>query len=133
MELRRVDATPNQRSFFRPPTAICVLPSASKNGCISVEETTSNYVCEPTPPPVLPDTKETGTQCCVNTDKCSDFWTRQLHIVATLKRAYNEARSEPSDTLDLLYEQLQKLEALEDTNEHLNSDSQLLRWKTNLC
>ena len=51
--LRRIDATPNQRSFLRPSTAICVLPSASRDACIMVDKPTSNCLCEPTPPPRL--------------------------------------------------------------------------------
>ena len=92
--LRRVDATPNQRSFLRPSVAIWVLPWTSRDACIMVDETTSNYLCEPTPPPVLPDTKDTGVQCCVDTDDYNAFVTNQFDNIATLARTFNEARKE---------------------------------------
>ena len=99
--LRRIDATPNQRSFLRPFTAICVLPSATKDACIMVDEPTSNCLCEPTPPPVLADANDTGVQCCVDADQNSAFLTQQFNNVTTLERAFKEARKEASNTLDV--------------------------------
>ena len=84
-----------------------------------VDEATSNCLCEPTPPPVLPDTDGTGVQCCVDTDEYSAFLTKQFDNVATLERAFKEARKEASNTLDVLCEQLEKSQALEDENEQL--------------
>ena len=100
--LRRIDATPNQRSLMHPSTAICVLPSATRDACIMVDEPTSNCLCEPTPPPVLPDTTDTGVQRCVDTDKYSAFLTKQFDNVDTLEKAFKEARKEASKTLDVL-------------------------------
>ena len=117
--LRRIDATPNQRSFLRPSTAICVLPSATRDACIMVDESTSNCLCEPTPPPVLPDTNDTRIQCCVDTDEYSAFLTKQFDNVVTLEQAFNEARKEASNTLDVLCEQLEKSQAREDEHEKL--------------
>ena len=117
--LRRTDATPNQRSFLRPSTAICVLPSASRDACVMVGEPTSNCLCEPTPPPVLPDTNDTGVQCSVDADEYSAFLTEQFENVTTLERAFKEARKEASNTLDVLCEQLEKSQALEDEHEKL--------------
>ena len=117
--LRRTDATPNQRSFLRPSTAICVLPSASRDACVVVDEPTSNCLCEPTPPPVLPDANDTGVQCSVDADEYSAFLTQQFENVTTLDRAFKEARKEASNTLDVLCEQLEKSQALEDEHEKL--------------
>ena len=117
--LRRVDATPNQRSFLRPSTSICVLPSTSRDACVMVDEPTSNCLCEPTPPPVLPDTNDTGVQCCVDADEYSAFLTQQFDNVIILERAFKEARKEASNTLDVLCEQLEKSQALEDEHEKL--------------
>ena len=117
--LRRIDSTPNQRSFLRPSTAICVLPSATRDSCIMVDEPTSNCLCEPTPPPVLPDTNDTGIQCCVDADENSAFLTQQFDNVTIHERAFNEARKEASKTLDVLCEQLEKSQALEDEHEKL--------------
>ena len=116
--MRQIDATPNQRSFLRPSTAICVLSSATRDAFIVVDEPTSNCLCESTPPPVLPDTDDTGVQCCVDTDKYSAFLTKQFDNVATLERAFIEARKEAPNNLDVLCEQLEKSQALEDENEH---------------
>ena len=117
--MRRIDTTPNQRSFLRPTTAICVLPSATRDACLMVDEARSNCLCEPTPPPVLPDTDGTGVQCCVDTDEYSAFLTKQFDNVATLERAFKEARKGASKTLDVLCEQLEKSQALDDENEQL--------------
>ena len=117
--LRRIDATPNQRNFLRPSTEICVLPSATRDACIMVEEPTSNCLCEPTPPPVLPDTNDTGVQCYVDADEYSAFLTQQFDNVTTLERAFNEARKEASNTLDVLCEQLEKSQAIENEHEKL--------------
>ena len=76
-------------------------------------ESTSNCLCEPTPPTVLPDTNDTGVQRCVDTDEYLDFLTN----VATLERAINEAHKEASNTSNVLCEQLEKSQALEDANE----------------
>ena len=70
-------------------------------------------------PPVLPDTNDTGVQCCVDTDEYSAFLTKQFDNVAILERAFNEARREASNTLDVLCEQLEKSQALEHANEQL--------------
>ena len=117
--LRRTDATPNQRSFLRPSTAICVLSSASRDACVMVDEPTSNSLCEPTPPPILPDTNDTGVQCSVDADQYSAFLTQQFENVTTLDRAFKEARKETSNTLDVLCEQLEKSQALEDEHQKL--------------
>ena len=116
---RRIDATPNQRSFLRPSTATCVLPSATRDACVMVDEPTSNSLCEQTPPPVLPDTNDTGVQCSVDADEYSAFITQQFDNVTTLERAFKEARKEASNTLDVLCEQLEKSRALEDEYEKL--------------
>ena len=117
--MRRIDAMPDQRSFLRPSTAIFVLPSATRDACILVDEPTSNFFCEPTPPPVLPDTNDTGVQCCVNTDEYSAFLTKQFENVTTLKRAFNEEGNEATNTFDVLCEQLEKSQAVEDENGQL--------------
>ena len=55
--LRRVDATSNQRSFMRPSTSVCLLPSSTRDASVESNEPTDNCMCELTPPPVLPDVK----------------------------------------------------------------------------
>ena len=127
------DATPNQRSFLRPSTAICVFPSATSDACVMVDEPTSNCLCEPTPPPVLPDTNDTGVQCSVDADEYSAFLTQQFDNVTTLERAFKEARKEASNTLDVLCEQLEKSQVLEDEHEKLKQRLSTLTWKMNLC
>ena len=104
--LRRIDATANQRTFMRPSTAICVLPSTTRVACVMFDEPTSNCFCVPTPPPVLPDTNDTGVQCCVDSDKYTAFLTQQFDNVTTFERAFNEAREEASNTLDVFITQL---------------------------
>ena len=85
-----------------------------------VDEPTSNCLCEPTQPPVLPaDTNDTGVQCSVHAEEYSAFLTQQFDSVTTLERAFNEARKEAPNTLDILCEQLEKSQALEDEHEKL--------------
>ena len=67
----------------------------------------------------MPDTNDTGVQCCVDADEYSAFLTQQFDNVTTLERAFNEARKEASNTLDVLYEQLKNSQALEDEHEKL--------------
>ena len=98
-----------------------------------VDEPTSNCLCEPTPPPVLPDTNDTGVQCCVDTDEYSAFLTKQFDNVPTLERAFNEALKEASNTLDVLCEQLEKSRALDDANEQLKQRLSTLTTETNVC
>ena len=80
---------------------------------------TNQHQTEPTPPPVLPDTNDTGVQCCVDADEYSAFLTQQFDDVTTLERAFNEARKEASNVLDVLCEQVEKSQALEDEHEKL--------------
>ena len=98
-----------------------------------VDEPTSNCLCEPTLPPVLPDTNYTGVQCCVDADENSAFLTQQFDNVTTLERAFNEAHKEAPNTLDVLCEQLEKSQALEDKHEKLKQRLSILRQKTKLC
>ena len=67
----------------------------------------------------MPDTNDTGVQCSVDADEYSAFLTQQFNNVTTLQRAFNEARKEASNTLDVLCEQLEKSQALEDEQEKL--------------
>ena len=69
--------------------------------------------------PSLADTNDTGVQYCVDTDEYSAFLTKQFDNVVTLERAFNEARKEASNTLDVLCERLEKYEALKDANGQL--------------
>ena len=117
--LRRVDATPNQRSFMRPSTAICVLPPASQDACLMVDEPTPSCLCEPTPPRVWPDSADPGTQCCVDTDEYAAFLTKRFDDVTTLNQAFEDARRETSLTMDVLCEQLETTKELEAANEAL--------------
>ena len=114
-------------AFLGPPTAICVLPSATRDACIMVDEPTSNCLCEPTPPPVLPDTNDTGVQCFVDADEYSAFLRQQLDNATTLEREINAARKEASNTLDVLCERLEKSQALEDEHEKLKQRLSTLR------
>ena len=67
----------------------------------------------------MPDTNDTGVHCCVDADEYSVFRTQQFDNVTTLERAFNEARKEASNTLDVLCEQLEISQALEDEHEKL--------------
>ena len=67
----------------------------------------------------MPDTNDTGVQCCVDADEYSVFLTQQFDDVTTLERAFNEARKEASNILDVLCEQVEKSQALEDEHEKL--------------
>ena len=131
--LPRIDATQNQWSFLRPSTAICVLPSITRDACIKVDEPTSNCLFEPTPPPCLPDTNDTGVQCCVDTDDDSVFLTKHFDNVATLEGAFSEARNEASNTLDVLCERLDKSQPVDDANEQLKQRLFTLTTEKNLC
>ena len=113
--LRRIDAMPNQHSFLRSSTAICVLPSTTRDACIMVDEPTSNCFCEPTPPPVLPDTNDTGVQCCFDTVLSYPSSSRTSPLP-------NEHLTKPATKPPILWmscELLEKLQALEDENEQL--------------
>ena len=103
--LRRVDATPNQRSFMRPSNAQSVSPPASHDTCFMVTDTTTEpkNLCEPTLPRVWPDTNNTSVQLRVDSDEYSAFLTKQCDNVATLEQAFKEARKPASDNLDVLW------------------------------
>ena len=48
--LRRVDATSNQRSFMRPSTSVCLVPSSTRDASVECNEPTSNCMYELSPP-----------------------------------------------------------------------------------
>ena len=76
--LRRVDQASNgsyssywnQRSFMRPSTAIILMPPITHDASVTADEPTENCMCEPTPPPVLPEVDDIATQC-TTPDTCS--------------------------------------------------------------
>ena len=86
-----------------------------------VDEPTPNCLCEPTPPRVWPDTNDTGTQCCVDTDEHTTFVTKRFDNVATLNQAFDDALRKTSLTMDVLCEHLEETKALAANDELKNS------------
>ena len=78
-----------------------------------VDVPTPNCLSEPTPPQVWPDTNDTGTQCCVDTDEYTVFLTKRFDDVAKLNQAFDDTRRETSLTMDVHYEleQINEFEA----------------------
>ena len=83
--LKRVDpcyigsypSSSNQRSFMRPATSLCLLPSSTRDASVEGNEPADNCICDLTPPPVLPDVSDSSTQCnlpdvCAASTQC-DF------------------------------------------------------------
>ena len=94
--LRRVDATSNQRSFMRPATTICLLPSSTRDVSVECNEPTDNCICELTPPRVLPDVNDTSTQCFLP-DVCTV--STQGDFEADLYVAFRSSRLDSVDRL----------------------------------
>ena len=84
-----------------------------------VDEPTCSCLCKSLPAPVLPDTKDTGVQCCVDVDQYSVLLIKQFDNLVTLEQAFNEAHKKTSDTLDVFCQQLKKSQSLEYANEQL--------------
>ena len=102
--LRRVDATSNQRSFMRPSTSVCLLPSSTRDASVECNEPTDNCMCELTPPPVLPDVNDGSTQCnlpdvCAASTQCdfeadsyAAFKSSRFDSVDRLVQGFEEAK-----------------------------------------
>ena len=88
--LRRVDATSNQRSFLRPETSLCLLPSSTRDTSVECNEPTDNCMCELTPPQI------SGTLAIVLQNVNSQMFAPPLH-----KTILKQIRMLPSRVLDL--------------------------------
>ena len=62
---------------MRPSTSVSLLPSSTRDASVECIEPTDNFMCELTPPPVLPDVSDSSTHCnlpdvCAASTQC-DF------------------------------------------------------------
>ena len=94
--LQRKDADANQRSFMRHSTAICSLPTPTRDAEVSVNEPNGNCFSKIPVPPVLPEAADASTSCNLEVDKYVTYKHSEFYSVVRLQQGFEQAKTATS-------------------------------------